>query len=177
MEENLEKVFQLVQVTPSQIILKVTADDPLTVALYPFVSSDMAYITVTRGDEHTLTVTKKDGKTWSFHWGNSGYTLISENGERLKKAVIEYIQDYQHILLGWVDCKINEATIYYNNNFRKWQLTLEGRNNGKYVKAYWWSDTAHDMEEMATEVIPFIKAKGWAYKQAVTGIDTWKAVL
>ena len=52
MERELEQVFTLVEATPGQVVLKVLADNPLTVAKFPFVSMDMAYITVTRGKNH-----------------------------------------------------------------------------------------------------------------------------
>ena len=173
--ENLEKIFQLVKANPGQVTIKVTHnDDPLKIAEYPFVSSDMAYITVTKGKRHTLTVIRKDGTTWSFNWGEGGYTLISDNTERLKKAVVEYIENYMHILLDWEDQRITEARIFYNNNYKLWQLTIEGQRGGK---AYWWSKDATSWEEMATDVIPYVHACGWEHDIAVTGIDVWKAIL
>lgn len=177
MEENLEQVFTLVEATPGQVVLKVLVNDPLIVAKFPFVSMDMAYITVTRGKNHTLTVVKKDGKTWGFDWGENGHTLISDNTERLKKAAVEYIEDYMHILLEAGSWRVKEATIFYNKYFKKWQLTLEGRDHNGYHQAHWWSKTAESYEEMAVEVIPYIHACGWEEDVAQTGIRTWKAIL
>lgn len=177
MEENLEQVFTLVEATPGQVVLKVLVNDPLTVAKFPFVSMDMAYITVTRGKNHTLTVVKKDGKTWSFNWGENGHTLISDNIERLKKAAVEYIEDYMHILLEAGSWRVKEAKIFYNNYLKKWQLTLEGRDHNGYHQAHWWSKTAESYEEMAVEVIPYIHACGWEEDVAQTGIRIWRAIL
>ena len=177
MEENLEQVFTLVEATPGQVVLKVLVNDPLAVAKFPFVSMDMAYITITRGKNHTLTVVKKDGKTWSFNWGENGYTLISDNTERLKKAAVEYIEDYMHILLEAGDWRVTEATIFYNKYLKKWQLTLSGKNHNGYHDAHWWSKTAESYEEMAAEVIPYIHARGWEEDVAQTGIRIWRAIL
>lgn len=177
MEENLEQVFTLVEATPGQVVLKVLVNDPLTVAKFPFVSMDMAYITVTRGKNHTLTVVKKDGKTWSFNWGESGYTLISDNTERLKKAVVEYIEEYMHILLETGTWRTKEAKIFYNSYLEKWQLTLEGRDQDGFHQAHWWSKTAKSFEEMATDVIPYIHACGWEPEISPRGIQIWKAIL
>ena len=177
MESNLDQVFELVKEEPKQVIIKVNADDPLTIALFPFVSSDMAYITVTRGKNHTLTVVKKDGKTWSFNWGENGHTLISDNTERLKKAAIEYIEEYMHILLeagGW---RVKEAKIFYNSYLKKWQLTLEGRDQDGFHQAHWFSPTAESFEEMATDVIPYIHACGWEEDVSPRGIRIWRAIL
>jgi len=176
MERNLEKVFTLVEATPGQVIIKVLAEDPLTIARFPFVDSTMAYITVTRGENHILTVTRKDGKTYSFNWGSNGHTLISDSLEELRKAVVEYIEDYMHILLEQTNWQTKEATIYFNKYFDKWQLTLEGKGSGRQC-AHWWSKTAKSYEEMAAEVIPYVKARGWEPKIAATGIQTWKAIL
>ena len=177
MERELEQVFTLVEATPGQVVLKVLADNPLTVAKFPFVSMDMAYITVTRGKNHTLTVTKKDGKTWSFDWGERGYTLISDNTERLKKAAIEYIEDYMHILLERGAWRVKNAKIFYNSYLKKWQLTLEGKDQNGFHEAHWWSKTAKSYEEMATDVIPYIHACGWEEDTAQTGIRIWRAIL
>ena len=172
--ENLGHIFQFVKATPSQVTLKVTHnDDPLTIADFPFVNSKMAYITVTKGKNHTLTVINKDGTTWSFDWGERGHTLISASTEQLKKAVIDYVENYMHILLDWEDQRITEAVIYFNSNFGKWQLTIRGHRGGY---AYWWSKDATSWEDMATDVIPYVHACGWKYEKAVTGIDTWKAI-
>lgn len=177
MERELEQVFTLVEATPGQVVLKVLANNPLTVAKFPFISMDMAYITVTRGKNHTLTVTKKDGKTWSFDWGERGYTLISDNTERLKKAAIEYIEDYMHILLERGAWRVKNAKIFYNSYLKKWQLTLEGKDQNGFHEAHWWSKTAKSYEEMATDVIPYIHACGWEEDTAQTGIRIWRAIL
>jgi len=50
------------EVTDDKVIVKVNADDPLTVARFPFLSSDMAYITLARGKTPVLTIIPKDGR-------------------------------------------------------------------------------------------------------------------
>ena len=167
-------VFELYHRDSEKVVLKVNANDPLTVALHPYVSSDMEYITVTRGNKHTLTVVKKDGKTFSFNWGEGGYTLISENLETLKRKVISFIENDNHILLEWDDSQPVEATIFYNHNYKLWQLTLRGRGR---LCAHWWSKDATSWEDMATEVIPYVHACGWEHYIATTGIDCWGAIL
>ena len=169
----LKKIFEIVSNNSEQVVLKVNADDPLTVAMNPYVSGNYAYITVTKGTEHILTVTKKDGSTFSFHWGDSGYTLISENLERLRKEVIKFIE-HEGILLGWnTDELPTEISIFYNSNYKSWQFTARGNK----VQAYYWSDYASSWEEMANEVyrfFPRFKACCWGHDTAVTGIDIWK---
>ena len=88
----MNKVFEVQEITDEQVILKVNAKDPLTVAQHPYLDATMAYITVTKGDNHILTVIKEDGSRGvSFHWGLGGYTLISKNLTRLQDKVREFI--------------------------------------------------------------------------------------
>lgn len=85
-------VFELVENNDNLVVLKVKADDNLTIALNPYVNATYDYISVTKGKDHILTIIKKDGTSFSFHWGYGGYTLISEDLELLRKRVVEFIK-------------------------------------------------------------------------------------
>jgi hypothetical protein len=85
-------MFNVVANDETQVVLKVTVKDNLQIALNPYIQSDYDYITVTKGPNHTLTVIKKDGTTFSFVWGVGGFTLISDNLERLRKEVVKFIE-------------------------------------------------------------------------------------
>lgn len=93
-------VFELETSRPDLFVIKVNADDPLTVAMHPYVSSDMAYISVSirrhcdDSKDFNLRIVKKDGTTWGFSWGCSGYTLIGESAEELKRKVIGFAKQY-----------------------------------------------------------------------------------
>lgn len=91
-------IFELVEETSEQVIVKVNAKDPLTVARHPFVTAQMAYITVTRGDNHIFTIVYDDGHTWSCEYGRRGYTLIGENTKRLRSKLLDYL-DENHVFL------------------------------------------------------------------------------
>ena len=172
-DKMLKKIFEIVSNNSTQVVLKVNADDPLTVAMNPYVSGEYAYITVTKGEKHVLTITKKDGSTFSFHWGGGSSTLISENLERLKKNVVKFIED-NSILLGWnTDRLPTEVKILYNPNYKLWQFTAELER----TKAFYWSNWACSWEDMTEEVyrfFPKLKSCNWTHGIAVTGIDVWK---
>ena len=89
-EEN--KMFSVASNDDSQVVLKVSVKDNLQVDFTPLIQRNYDYITVTKGENHTLTVIKKDGKSFSFNWGEHGFTLISENLERLKREVVKFIK-------------------------------------------------------------------------------------
>ena len=85
--------FSIVQNTPEIIVLKVRPLTNFDVAMNPYLGTDYDYISVTKGENHILTVVKKDGKSFSFNWGIGGHTLISEELELLKNKVIRFIHD------------------------------------------------------------------------------------
>lgn len=169
----MNKVLELVSVDNEKVVIKVNAKDPLTVAMNPEFSSDMAYITVTRGNNHTLTVIKEDGKTWSINWGNSGTTLCSDGVNKMKWRVVDFIQKECGIPYG-ITGTITEASIFYNSNFKKWQLTC--RDN-KYHTDHCWYDDARCAEDVMEKAKKVLVVNKWAKGVAQTGIDIWRAIL
>ena len=169
--------FEVYERTPKQVIIRVLAKDSLTVAKYPYVSAEWDYITVTRGTEHILTVIKQNGSKFDFHWGERGYTLISDGLQELKKAVIAFLEQDQHILLDWDDGRVNEASICYNRNFTAWQLTLRGNRDGRQIRAIVRDKSAKSIEDMISFAKNYVKVKDWKHGIAQTGIDIWEAEL
>lgn len=167
--DNLNNIFEIVEVDKNQVILKVKNDNPLNIAKFPFVNGEWAYITITRGGNHLLSTIKKDGsKGVSFYWGNTGHTLISEGLELLKANACAFIEQ-NDIILEYNGSKPINATIYYNSNYKKWQLTIEGA-------CMYWSKTADNVNSMIKDCKKFVQADTWAERIAVTGITVWDAV-
>lgn len=160
-------VFQLVNADITQVVLKVVAEDNLTIAMHPYISGEYDYITVTRGEDHILTIVYKDGHTFAFNWGARGHTLISDALKRLQDEVCTFIEE-QGILLGLTTNSVQQACIYYNSNFNKWQLTVNDAG-------YYWSKTAQSAEDMKKEAKRFLSVKGWTEQTAITGIKMWCA--
>lgn len=169
--DNLDRIFSLQEVSDSKVIIKVNGDSPLTIAQYPFIEKQFAYITVTRGKEHILTIVYEDGHTWSFHWGRSGHTLISEEVDMLKWAVKQFIQE-NDIVLDYDGGSVYDATIFYNDNFDKWELVLYIM---KSENCFIYSDTARDAQSMIEECKKYVLAEKWEKGKAQTGIDHWVA--
>lgn len=179
MAYNLNEIFSIVSVDEDKVVLEVLADTPLEVAMFPFVSASYNYITVTRGRKHILTVIKKDGHTFSFEFGDGGHTLISDSLEELKKYVLKFIED-NNILIEWNGQDIISTKIFYNSNYGKWQLTLEGKRKSNYgfgsTDVHFWSTTAKSVEDMIKECyVRFVRSDSWECSTAVTGINVWTA--
>lgn len=104
----MSDIFETIYRDEKKIVIKVNADDPLTVAMHPYVKSSYAYITLTRNRaygswDYILTITNKDGGTFSFDWGISGYTLISNSLEELRRAVVEHLTGSRHSISTALD--------------------------------------------------------------------------
>lgn len=170
----MKEVFELVKVDKDKAILKVKELDNLTIAEYPFLNSKMAYITITRGRRHTMTVINKDGSTWSVDWGAGGYTLCSDSINSLKWAARDFFQIECGIPLDLTveNSAIKEAKVFYNRNCRAWQLNLRV---GPYQEQNIWFEDCNNKDDVIFKAEKYIGKKVWAYKRAQTGIDTWEA--
>lgn len=153
----MNNVFELVQRTNEQVVIKVNADNNLVIAMHPYVDSNYDYITVTRGKNHTLTIVNKNGSTCSFDWGDRGRTLISDGLERLKKEVVKFIEEDCKIVLDADTDDFYEASIFYNSNFKKWQIKFNDRYN------------------VFTNAKNVCEAMGLAEKYAVRNVDEWES--
>ena len=167
----IDDVLEIKSIDTKQVVVKVNADDALTVALHPYLSSDMAYITVTRGKNHVFTVIDKKGKTWSFSFGESGYTLIGDSTSMLKNEVLDFIRE-NHIAIDYDGGTPTKATVYYNDNYHLWQLSVE-TTKGRF---YFWSHNAKDFVSAVEDFKPMVEVQHWQERRAVTGITVWDAV-
>lgn len=163
-------VLELVQNDKDKVVIKVNAKDPLTVALNPEFNANMAYITVTKGEKHIMTIIRDDGTSWSFHWGGYSTTMISDSVLAMKNKVIAFIRE-NGIAYGLTG-EPTKATICYNHNFKSWQLTLE---HGREEDHIWYKDAANETD-MIVYARKFINVEGWGQRKAQTGIKVWEAV-
>lgn len=73
--------FKLAQNTKEDVILEVAIDKtPWSVATHPYLSSQYAYVHITKGEENTYTIINNDGTTEKFSSGNA-------NKKELKKKI------------------------------------------------------------------------------------------
>lgn len=171
---NLSKVFKIEEVTNKQVIVNVSAKDPLTVARYPFLNSKMKYITVTRGDNHICTVIKEDGTTWSWEFGSRGHTLISDSVFELQKNLLEFIRSHD-IAIDYAGGFPKSARIFYNGNYNKWQLTIDVQG-GQKSDFHVWATSADSIETAIKAFKGFVTSDNWNLRSAVTGLRVWDAV-
>ena len=159
-------IFQLFSVDATQVVLKVIAKDDSTLAMHPYIRPSYDYITVTRGENHTLSiVNNRCGVIHEFFWGIRGYTLITDDFKLLRQEVCRFIED-QGILLGVGACGVRHAYVSYHPEYKKWQLTIN------HNQVFYWSDTARSAEDMMREASRFLIVKGW---EKQPGTEIWCA--
>ena len=168
----MSDVFELTTQNSEAVVLKVKELSNLDIALNPYVNSSYDYITVSRGEDHVLTIIHKDGKTTSFQWGRST-TLIGKELETLKEKVIYFIEEECGIPLGWTGSNISSAEICYNDYHRKWEAIL--RCSGKDV--FWFSKSANSKNDMVKIVNKFLPNLKWEEKVSRRGGCYWEAAV
>lgn len=89
----MKDLVKLVENNEELVVLKVNELTTLQTALNPHLNNNMEFITITKGNQHVLTITYKDGDTFSFTWGTRGHTLISEGLEILRDKVTRLLID------------------------------------------------------------------------------------
>lgn len=96
----MNELFKLNQVTDDGIaVIEISEKrhDPLFIATHPTIHSDWKYLTVTEvrkthGGNHTLHYVKDNAESgFLCEWGDSGYTLVTDNISRLKRSVRELL--------------------------------------------------------------------------------------
>jgi len=138
--------------------------------------TDLKYIRITRGKNHKCTLIYEDGNTYSFSWGTSGCTLISDSLNQFKWQVVAFIEHECHILLDIDTMDVpNGLLIFYNYHFNAWQLQFEYRNKNAN---YWCDKNVNNWEEaakVAGEFFDIFKNCQYQNTKAETGIDIWVA--
>ena len=166
-----KSIFTLEEVNNELIILKVNCNSPLE-AVKNYVDMNIAYISLTRGEDHIFRTTRSDGSVWSsFEFGISGYTLISASTELLKNKVLSYLHD-KHILIGYKGEELRNAEIYYNDNYGRWQLSMRTADGKSIIYA---SKTAVSAKEMIEECKVFVEADKWDFGKGRFVEEIWKA--
>ena len=170
----MSEIFEFVKADNQKAILKVKELNGLLIAEHPYVNAKMDYITITRGSRHTMTVINKDGTTWSVNWGEGGVTMCSDSVNALKWAARDFFQLECGILLDLTtdNSAIKEAKVFYNHNFRAWQLYLRV---GPYQEQNLWFKDCYDKDDAIEKANRYIGNRVWRYQMSRTGIDTWVA--
>lgn len=164
--------FKLAKNTEEMVILEVKEKDAWTIAQYPFLSSDYKYITITKGKEHMLTITKENGTTSSFSFGESGHTCVSDNLTMLKFKALDAVFQYGILIDIKTMKKPTQVEIFYNDYFKRWQSRLcVGDVEGEQMH-FFNCATEEETIQKLKEIFAF-EPMNIIVRKAVTGIMVW----
>lgn len=97
------KLCNLVEIEDNNmecVILKVKDNVKLDLIKLGCFDGDEEYIRLTKGEDHTCTIFKKDGTNFDWHWGRGGYTLVSDKTSKKGKMIEECITEDFDIYIG-----------------------------------------------------------------------------
>ena len=99
--KRLYDLVDLVEDNEECVIVKVKENiEPLELIKMGCFDGNETMFRVTKGDDHTATIFRDGGKVFSFHWGIGGYTLVSDSTNRLKRLLVDTIENDFGISLG-----------------------------------------------------------------------------
>ena len=91
---------ELVQNNYDCVILKVKEGKEFDLICLGCFDGNEKMFRLTKGGDHTCTVWNKDGKSYSWYWGESGYTLVSDNMHKRGRLIQECIEEDFGIYIG-----------------------------------------------------------------------------
>ena len=125
-------------------------------------NGDEKMFRLTKGNDHTLTVFTNNGKSYNFGFGNSGYTLVSDQLKQQRELIVDCIKlDYAIIIENDSHSKIVDSLGMRNPKDVERRLSLAGwpqshmniRVNGQFLAnervenvEKWCNDRGYKME-------------------------------
>lgn len=97
------KLCNLVDIIDNNIdcvVLKVKDDARLDLIKLGYFAGNEDIIRLTKGENHTCSIFSKDGGNFNWHWGKSGYTLVSDEMKKKGKLIEECITEDFDIYIG-----------------------------------------------------------------------------
>ena len=89
----MKKLVELVEVIENNdkcVLLKILCDKLELMKIGCF-NGNEEYIRLTKGKDHTCTIWYKNGNSFSWEWGYSGNTLVSESLNQARRLIVECI--------------------------------------------------------------------------------------
>lgn len=165
--------FRIMQNTPEAVVLENMAKTSLDIARFPYISSNIDYINITKGANHICTIVNSDASTFSFSWGQNGYTQISHSLRLLKTKAYEFIQSQGIALDVNTTMQPNSFIVMYNPFFKAWQATL-GFEDSNQEEHFIDTTATNQLEMIETVRNTFNKSFNEViHTIAPTGIDIW----
>ena len=98
----MKKLFDLVELisnTEEAVVLKVLPGNEVDLICLGCFNGDETMLRLTKGSDQTCTVWVKNGNHYSWHWGDSGYTLVSDEMTKRGRMIQQCLEDDFDILI------------------------------------------------------------------------------
>ena len=110
MKEKLCYLVDIIENNENCVVLKIKDNKEMDLIKLGCFDGDERLIRLTKGADHTCTIFYKDNREpFSWYWGASGYTLVSDNVSKMGKLVENSITEDFDIYIGDNDSKIKES--------------------------------------------------------------------
>ena len=108
----MKKLFELVTIvsnTEDAVVLKIKPNSAMELICLGCFNGDEDILRLTKGKSITCTIWTKEGKNYSWCWGEGGYTLVSDNMTKKGRMIQQCIEDEFDILVYGSKDSIHKA--------------------------------------------------------------------
>ena len=137
-------------------VLKVKDDMQLSLIFLGCFDGNETMFRLTKGDNHTCTVFLADGRTYSWYWGKSGSTLVSDSTQKKGDMIQTCIADDFNIYIGENILKRKE-TLYI-------KTLQDAKGKPECYRLMWWEN----MEDICIH-------KNGEYHKYIVGLENAKS--
>ena len=109
----MKKLIDLVKIIENNeecVILKVNKNAKIDLIKTGYFDGNEELIRYTKGRNHQITIFYDNNSTFSWGFGESGYTLVSEKVDRMKSLIVDCIENDMNIYCG-KDLKLIKESI------------------------------------------------------------------
>lgn len=132
MKNKLCYLVDIIENNEECVILKVKDNKKLDLIKLGYFDGNEEFMRLTKGKNHTCTIFKTNGKSFSWYWGSSGCTLVSDNVTAMGKIIESCITEDFDIYIDEDKDKIRETMNI---------MSLEdSNNNSHFIEMMYWKD-------------------------------------
>ena len=90
---KLKDMVELLSNNDACVVLKVKDGQEMNLISLGYFNGDEVMMRLTKGRDVTCTLFRKNGKSFSWHWGIGGYTLVSDQVWRMGQLIQSCIEN------------------------------------------------------------------------------------
>lgn len=132
MKNKLCYLVDIIENNETCVILQVKDNKKLDLIKLGCFDGDEKLIRLTKGEDHTCTIFRTNDNSFSWYWGRSGYTLVSDKLTEMGKLIEECITEDFDIYIGEDKNKVIETM-----NIMSLEDSID---KSHFIKMMYWKD-------------------------------------